>query len=96
MSLSIQRSVVEQFNFNGKNMRSVYVKNVGECLVSRDVYEAVGYDMENGKKTVQSLVSEKYKLRYGDVKFTLNLRKEIFPLHRDTVLLKKQGFIAFF
>ena len=50
MSLFIQRSVVEQFNFNGKNVRSVYVKDVGQCLVSRDVYKAVGYDMENGKK----------------------------------------------
>ena len=54
MSLFIQ----EQFNFNGKNVRSVYVRDVGQCLVSRDVYKAVGYDMKNGKKAIQSLVPE--------------------------------------
>ena len=91
MSLFIQ----EQFNFNGKNVRSVYVRGVGQCLVSRDVYEAVGYDMENGKKAIQNLVPEKYKLRYGDVEFTLNQREEIFPLHRDTVLLKEAGLYCF-
>ena len=95
MSLFIQRSVVEQFNFNGKNVRSVYVKDVGQCLVSRDVYKAVGYDMENGKKAIQNLVPEKYKLRYGDVEFTLNQQEEISPLHRDTVLLKEAGLYCF-
>ena len=95
MSLFIQRSVVEQFNFNGKNVRSVYVKDVGQCLVSRDVYKAVGYDIENGKKAIQSLVPKKYKLRYGDVEFTLNQQEEIPPLHRDTVLLKEAGLYCF-
>ena len=57
--------------------------------------KAVGYDMENGKKAIQSLVPEKYKLRYGDVEFTLNQREEIFPLHRDTVLLKEAGLYCF-
>ena len=44
MSLLVQCSVVESFKFNNKHVRSVYVKNVGQCLVSKDVYEAVGYE----------------------------------------------------
>ena len=66
MSLSVQRLVVEQFNFNGKQVRSVYVKDVGQCLVLKDVYEAVGYDKEDGVKAMQRLVFEKYKIRLGN------------------------------
>ena len=44
MSLLVQRSVVESFKFNNKHVRSVYVRDVGQCLVSKDVYEAVGYE----------------------------------------------------
>ena len=33
MSLSIKYSVVEQFNFNGKNVRSIHVEESGECLL---------------------------------------------------------------
>ena len=53
MSFSIKRSVVESFNFNGKHVRSAYVKDVGQCLVSKDIYEAIGYDKENGVKAIQ-------------------------------------------
>lgn len=95
MSISIERSVVEQFKFNGQNVRSVHVKYVGECLVASDVYKAVGYGKEDGKKAVQSLVLEKHKLRYGDAKFTSNKGEEIFPLHPDTVLLKEAGLYCF-
>ena len=59
MSFSVERSVIESFNFNGKHVRSVYVKDVGQCLVSKDVYEAIGYDKENGVKAIQRLVPEK-------------------------------------
>ena len=41
MSLSIRQSFVEQFSFNGKNVRAVYIQDVGECLVACDVYEAM-------------------------------------------------------
>ena len=51
MSLSVQRSVAEQFSFNGKKVLSVYIKG-GECLLSRDVYKAIGYDEEDGKKAI--------------------------------------------
>ena len=59
MSLSVQRSVVELFNFNDKNIRTFYIKNVGQYLISQDVYTPVGYDEENGAKAMQRLVSEK-------------------------------------
>ena len=54
MNLSVQRSVVKQFSFNGKKVQSVHV-NGEECLVSRDVYMAIGYEEENGKKAIQNL-----------------------------------------
>ena len=57
MSLSVQRSVVESFKFNGNHVRSVYVKDVGQCLVLKDVYEAIGYDKENGVKAIHAICS---------------------------------------
>ena len=51
MSLLVQLSVVKQFSFNGKEVQSVHV-NGQECLVSRDVYKAIGYEEENGKKAI--------------------------------------------
>ena len=62
MSLSVQHSVVESFKFNDKHVRSVYVKDVGQCLVSKDVYEAIGYGKEDGVKAIQRLVPEKYNI----------------------------------
>ena len=96
MSLSVQRSVVEQFSFNRKKKFSQFMSRGEECLVSRDVYMAIGYEEENGKKAIQNLVPSKYKLRFRDVKFSLNQREGIFQLHKDTVLLKKLDFIAFY
>ena len=94
MSLSVQRLVVEQFCFNGKKVQSVHVKGE-ECLVSREVYMAIGYEEENGKKAIQNLVPSKYKLHFGDVKPSLNQGEDIFPLHKDTVLLKQPGLCCF-
>ena len=90
MSLSVQRSVVEQFSFNGKKVQSVHV-NGEECLVSRDFYKAIEYEEESGKKAIQDFVLNKYKLRLGDVQLSLNPGEDIFPLHKDTVLLKEPG-----
>ena len=53
MSLSVQRSVVESFKFNDKHVRSVYVKDVSQCLVSKDVYETIKYEKEDGVKAMQ-------------------------------------------
>ena len=94
MRLSDQCSVVELFSFNGKKVQSVHVKGE-ECLVSRDVYMAIGYEEENGKKAIQNLVCSEYKLCFGDVKPSLNQGKDSFPLHKDTVLLKKPGLYCF-
>ena len=46
MSLSVQCLIVESFRFNREHMRSVYDKDVGQCL------EAIGYDNENGVKAI--------------------------------------------
>ena len=73
ISLSVQRSVVKSFKFNGKNIRAVHVKGE-EYLVSRNIYKAIGYKEENVKKAIQNLVPSKYKLRLGDGKFSLNQR----------------------
>ena len=62
MSLAVQCPFAESFKFNGKHVRSIYVKEVGQCLVSKDVYKAIGYDKENGVKAIQQLVPEKYKI----------------------------------
>ena len=94
MSLSVQRSFVEQFSFNGKKVQSVHVKGE-ECLVSRDVYMAIEYEEENGKRTIRNLVPSKYKLRFGDVKHSLNQQEYIFLLHKDTALLKEPGLYCF-
>jgi len=78
MSLSIQRSVVEQFNFNGKDARSVYVRGEGVLYV----YRAVGYIKEVGIKAVQRLVPEKYKMWISD----LEKVDKFVHLHQDTIL----------
>ena len=54
MSLSVQRSVVEQFSFNGKKVQSVHI-NGEECLVSRDVFMAIEYEEKKGKKPFKIL-----------------------------------------
>ena len=96
MSLSVQRSVVESFSFNGKNVRSVHVPDVGQSLVAKDVYTAVGYDKENGVKTMQRLVPEKYKMRLGD--FVIDKKRGVHEnarLHPDIVLLKEPFLYCF-
>ena len=67
MSLSIQQSVVKKFDFNGENVRAVYIQDVDECLVACDVYKAMGYGRKAGPKAIQRLVSDKYKMRLRDV-----------------------------
>ena len=94
MSLSIQQSVIEQFNFDGQTVRSCTI-NGCECLVAKDVYLALGYRKENGKKAVQNLVPEKYKVRFGDVKSSPNKGEKSKPLHPDTILLKESGLYCF-
>ena len=44
---------------------------------------------------IQNLVPSKYKLRFRDVKPSLNQGEDIFLLHMDTVLLKEPGLYCF-
>ena len=89
MSISVQRSVVEQFSFTGKKVQSVHVKGE-ECLVSRDVYKTIGWEEEKGKKAIQNLLPGKYKLHFGDIKPSLNQREDILALHKNTGKLKQR------
>ena len=45
MSFSVQRSVVESFKLNGKNIRAVHVPYLGECLVGLMCQERLGMSM---------------------------------------------------
>ena len=96
MSLSVQRSAVESFNFNGKHVRSVYVKDVGQCLVSKDVYEAIGYNKESGVKAIERLVPEKYKIRFGDAQVDLEGVENPIHTQPNTMLLKKPDIYCLF
>ena len=91
MSLSVQRSIVESISFNDKHVRSVYIKGVGQCLVSKDVYEATGYGKEDGVKAIQRLVPEKYKILFGNAQVDL---EEVVD-HPNTMLLKEPGLYCF-
>ena len=95
MSLSVQRSVVESFNFNGKHVRSVYAKDVGQCVVSKDVYETIRYGKEDGVKAIQRLVPDKYKIRFGNAMINMKEVDNSVHLHPDTILLKKPGLYCF-
>ena len=96
MSLLVQRPVVESFEFNDKHVRSVYVENVGQCLVWKDVYEAIGYEKEDGIKAMQWHVPEKYKIRLGDVQVGLKEGVDNY-IHTqpNTMLLKEPGLYCF-
>ena len=91
MSISIRKSFVEQFSFNSKNVRAVYIQDVGECLVACDVYKAMGYGGKAGVQAIQTLVSDKYKMRLRDVDAVLQGVPD--HLHPDTVLLKEAGLL---
>ena len=78
MSLPIQRSVVESFNFNGKNIRTVYAPGLGKCPVGIDVSRSIGYaDGNNGRRAIQQLVLEKYKIRLRDAEIDMTQRNMV-------------------
>ena len=95
MSLSVQRSVVELFNFNGKHVRSVYVKDVRQCLLSKDVYEAIGYEKEDGVKAIHQLVPKKYKIQFGDAQVDLECVDYSVHTQPNIILLKEPGLYCF-
>ena len=63
--------------------------------MSGDVCKAIGYEEENGKKAIQNLVPIKYKLRFEDVNPSPSQGGNIFPLHKDMVLVKEPGLYCF-
>ena len=71
MSLPVQDPAAESFKFNMKNIRSVHVK--------LDVYKAIGCEEESGKKSIQNLVPNKYKLRFGDA--VIDMKEADIRLH---------------
>ena len=96
MSLSVQRSVVESFKFDGKNIMVVHIKHVGQCLVGIDVSKAVGYnDDDNARRAVRTHVPGKYRMRLGDAQNILRREVDIDLPKEDTVLLKEQGLYCF-
>ena len=95
MSLSVQPLVVESFNCNGKNVRPVYVKDVGQSLVSEDVYEAMGYEKGDGAKAIQRLVPEKYKIRFDDAQVDLEIVDNSVHTQPNTLLMKEPGLYCF-
>ena len=91
MSLSVECSVVESFRFNGKNIRVVHIKNVGQCFVGIDVSKAVGYnDNDNARRAVQTHVPGKHRMHLGDTHKILRREVDIDLPKEDTVLLKKK------
>ena len=96
MSLSVQRSIVESFKFNDKNIRVVHIKNVGQCFVGIDVSKAAGYnDDDNARRAVRTHVQGKYRMRLGDAQNIMRKEVNIDFHNKDIVLLKEQGLYCF-
>ena len=95
MSLFIQQSVVEKFNFNGEDVRSIYIHGEGQCSVASDVYKVVGYSRKAGVQAIQQLFPRKYRMRLGEIKIDLQgvLKSEF--TQPNTVLLKEPGVYCF-
>ena len=97
MSLSVQRSVVESFSFRRKNVRSVHVPDLGECLLGIDVSRAIGYvDDNNSRRAIKRHVPQKYMMWFEDVKDIVERRhvRLDVPQH-DAILLKEPGLYCF-
>ena len=96
MSLSVQRLIVEQFSFNGKNIRVFHIKNVGQSLVGIDVSKAVSYnDDDNARRTVRMHVLGKYRMPLGDAQNILRREIDVGLPKEDTVLLKEPNLYCF-
>ena len=75
-----------------KNISSFYIKDVGQCLVAKDVSKAVGYDNDgNARRAVRTHVPGKYRMRLGHAKNILRREVNIDLPKEDTVLMKEPG-----
>ena len=96
MSLSVQRSVVEPFSFRGKNVQSVHVLDLGECLVGLDVSRAIGYfDDNNGRRAIKRHVIHKYTMQFEDVKDTVERHVRLDVPQDDAILMKEPSLYCF-
>ena len=96
MSLSAQRSVVESFKFNDKNIRVVHIKNVRQCFMGIDVSRAVSNNDDGSTRmVVRTHVPEKYKTCLGDAQNILRTEVNIDLLKEEIVLLKEPGLYCF-
>ena len=96
MSVSVQRSVEELFKFNGKNLRVVHSKGLGQCFVGIDVSKAVGYNDDDIARTaIHTYVSGKYKMHLGNAQSMLGREVDVDLPKEDTVLLKEPGLYCF-
>ena len=97
MSFSVQRSVVESFKFNDKNIRVVHIKNVGQCFVGIDVSKGVGYnDDDNARRAVLTHVPGKYRMRLWDAKNILGTEVDIDLHIREDIVLLKEPCLYYF
>ena len=88
MSLSVQRSVVDSFKFNSKNIRTVRVAGLGKCPEGIDVSKAIGYvDKNNRRRAIKRHVPEEHKIRLGGV--------ETDTIQPDMILLTDHGLKLF-
>ena len=96
MSLSVQRSAIKSFSFRSKNVRSVHVPGMGECLVGIDVSRTIGYtDDNNSRRAIKRHVPQKYMMRFEDVKDTVERHVQSDMPQNDAVLLKEPGIYCF-
>ena len=76
-------------------MRSVYVKILGQCFVSKDDNVVIGYEKEDGVKAIQRLVPEEYNIRFGDAQVDLEGVNNSVHTQPNTLLLKEPGLYSF-
>ena len=96
MSLSVQRSAIKSFSFRSKNVRSVHVPGMGECLVGIDVSRTIGYtDDNNSRRAIKRHVPQKYMMRFEDVKDTVERHVQSDVPQNDAILLKEPGIYCF-
>ena len=96
MSLSVQRSIVEYFYFNGKKMQSVQFQCVAECLTAKDVCTAVGYDKEMVSKHCNDLFQSCTKYNLETVMWTWRVSTKMSTLNQIQFYWKNSLFIASF
>ena len=56
---------------------------------------AIEYEEENGKKAIQNLVPSKYKLRFGDVKPSLNQGEYFLAAQRYGLVKRARALLLF-